>query len=121
MLRDRWYSPPFQISTALAQTFSIGHWLPRSDYDGMFVGMRSVCGANSTTRPGILGQLLDALAAWLPRLLEMTPDQLPRMVSDHNRRSRRWPKGSNALRRIATNTREAGMELEFGDPYHDHR
>ncbi len=51
--------------------------------------------------------------------------QLNKLVSDDTRRSRRWPKApnalSNALRRMATNLREAGIELEFSRPDHSGR
>jgi hypothetical protein len=51
--------------------------------------------------------------------------QLNKLISDDTRRSRRWPKApnalSNALRRMATNLREAGIELEFRRPDHSGR
>jgi hypothetical protein len=51
--------------------------------------------------------------------------QLNKLVSDDTRRSRRWPKApnalSNALRRMATNLHETGIELEFGRPEHSGR
>ena len=51
--------------------------------------------------------------------------QLNKLVSDDTRRSRRWPKApnalSNALRRMATNLREGGIELEFSRPDHSGR
>ena len=47
------------------------------------------------------------------------------MVSDAMRRSVRWPKApnilSNALRRMATNLRDAGLEIEFSRPDHSGR
>jgi hypothetical protein len=51
--------------------------------------------------------------------------QLNRLVSDNTLRSRRWPKApnalSNALRRMATNLRQDGIELEFSRPDHSGR
>ena len=51
--------------------------------------------------------------------------RLDSMVSDAMRRSVRWPKApnilSNALRRMATNLREAGIEIEFSRPDHSGR
>ena len=51
--------------------------------------------------------------------------RLDSMVSDATRRLVRWPKApnilSNALRRMATNLREAGIEIEFSRPDHSGR
>jgi hypothetical protein len=51
--------------------------------------------------------------------------RLDSMVSDAMRRSVRWPKASHvrgsALRRMATNFHEAGIELEFSRPDHSGR
>jgi hypothetical protein len=51
--------------------------------------------------------------------------RLGSMVSDAMRRSVRWPKApnilSNALRRMATNLRDAGLEIEFSRPDHSGR
>ncbi len=51
--------------------------------------------------------------------------RLDSMVSDAMRRLVRWPKApnilSNALRRMATNLRDAGIEIEFGRPDHSGR
>jgi hypothetical protein len=51
--------------------------------------------------------------------------RLDSMVSDAIRRSVRWPKApnilSNALRRMATSLREAGIEVEFSRPDHSGR
>src|SRR6266478_982577 len=51
--------------------------------------------------------------------------RLDAMVSDAMRRLIRWPKApnilSNALRRMATNLREAGIEIEFSRPDHSGR
>ena len=51
--------------------------------------------------------------------------RLDSMVSDAMRRSMPWPKAphvlGNALRRMATNLREAGIELEFNRPDHSGR
>ena len=51
--------------------------------------------------------------------------RLDSMVSDPMRRLVRWPKApnilSNALRRMATNLREAGIEIEFSRPDHSGR
>jgi hypothetical protein len=51
--------------------------------------------------------------------------RLDSMVSEALRRSVRWPKApnilSNALRRMATNLRDAGLEIEFSRPDHSGR
>jgi hypothetical protein len=51
--------------------------------------------------------------------------QLDSMVSEAVHRSARWPKAPNvlssALRRMATNLREAGIEIEFSRPDHTGR
>jgi hypothetical protein len=51
--------------------------------------------------------------------------RLDSMVSDAMRGLIRWPKApnilSNALRRMATNLREAGIEIEFNRPDHSGR
>ena len=51
--------------------------------------------------------------------------RLDSMVSDAMRRLVRWPKApnilSNVLRRMATNLREAGIEIEFSRPDHSGR
>jgi len=51
--------------------------------------------------------------------------RLDSMIGDGLRRSARWPKApnilSNALRRMATNLREAGIEIEFNRPDHGGR
>jgi hypothetical protein len=52
-------------------------------------------------------------------------DRLDSMVSDAMRRLVRWPKApnilSNVLRRMTTNLREAGIEIEFSRPDHSGR
>ena len=51
--------------------------------------------------------------------------RLDSMVSEEMRRSVRWPKAPNilsgALRRMATNLREAGIEVAFSRPDHSGR
>ena len=80
----------------------------------------SACGEALGMRPGGLAAL-PAASRIVPRGLYRTVAELhtrlDSMVSDVTRRSVRWPKApnglGNALRRMATNLRAAGVELQF--------
>ena len=92
----------------------------------------AACRANSAEARGLA---LEASPVYQP-LVELAREgftgtvaelhaRLETMVSDTIRRSARWPKApnilSNTLRRMVTNLREAGIEIEFSRPDHSGR